>query len=700
MYRALDHITEGAAPSNPDDTWLAVDIHISLWFLATLSDDLHRLVVGADGRACSTWLQLQRFFLDKSTSRYLYLSKAFHNCPRGDLSVSDYASKLQGLADDLAAIDRPVDDRDLTSTFLDGLGEKFKLQAEVMKANLPSFTDACSRLQHAEIAIDTPQTHPGAQAMAVHSGGSSDRGGPSVTTGQPRYAGVSPNYRGKNPIPGFVHPNQRAGHATPGAPTGGGGRGRSHTAPGGRGSGDSGYGRGGGQHPWVGYFAPVGAPFPPRAPWVVPNASSVLGSRPGAPTQAYPVMYAPAPPPAAPITPAPPTYGPSPGAPPQQYQTPAWDLNTMYQSAPSYGSAFPTTGGDWVMDSGATAHVTGNPATHLGFSEHQSANATSPPTPRAIPTGYRSPTVCNLYTYHDLVSRYPDQLVLHPPTRFAACTASPDPTTSTPNQPQLATFHHSPATRCRGVNVVSGKWIYRHKLHPDGSLARYKASLAGALQYLTLTRPDLSHAVQQICLFMHDPRESHLQLVKRILRYVKGTPHLGLQLHVGSSTELVAYSDADWAGCPDTHRSTSGFGVFLGENLVSWSSKRQNTVSRSSAEAEYRAIANCLAETVWLRQLLVELHQAPSRATIVYCDNLSATYMSTNPVQHQRTKHVEIDLHFVRDRVALGEARILHVPTSSQYADIFTKGLPTSIFHEFRTSLNVVPSPVSTAGGC
>jgi hypothetical protein len=134
-------------------------------------------------------------------------------------------------------------------------------------------------------------------------------------------------------------------------------------------------------------------------------------------------------------------------------------------------------------------------------------------------------------------------------------------------------------------------------------------SLAGALQYLMLTRPDLSYAIQQVCLFMHDPRDSHPQLVKRILRYVQGTSHLGLQLHAQSSDDLIAYSDADWAGCPDTRKSTSGFCVFLGNNLVSWSSKRQQTVSRSSAEAEYRAVANCVAESVWLRQLLRELYQ-------------------------------------------------------------------------------------------
>ena len=152
-----------------------------------------------------------------------------------------------------------------------------------------------------------------------------------------------------------------------------------------------------------------------------------------------------------------------------------------------------------------------------------------------------------------------------------------------------------------------------------------------------------------------------------------------------------SYSDADWVGCPDTRRSTSGFAVFLGDNLVSRSSKRQPTISRSSAEAEYRAVANTIAETTWLRQLLQEMHIPLKRATVVFCDNVSAVYLSSNPVNHQRTKHIEIDLHFVRERVAAGAVRVLHVPTSSQYADIFTKGLPSSAFTEFRSSLNVFP---------
>jgi hypothetical protein len=189
-------------------------------------------------------------------------------------------------------------------------------------------------------------------------------------------------------------------------------------------------------------------------------------------------------------------------------------------------------------------------------------------------------------------------------------------------------------------------------------------SLAGALQYLTFTRPDIAYAVQQVCLHMHDLREQHLAAIKRILRYIKGTPSYGLQLYSSSPASMVTYTDADWAGCPDTRCSMSGFCVYLGDNHVSWSSKRQHAISRSSAEAEYRVVANAVAEPTWIRQLLHELHRPSPPATIVFCDNVCVVYMSTNPVQHQRTKHIEIDLHFVHDHVAMGQVRVFHVPSS------------------------------------
>ncbi|GJU87773.1 ribonuclease H-like domain-containing protein [Tanacetum coccineum] len=195
-----------------------------------------------------------------------------------------------------------------------------------------------------------------------------------------------------------------------------------------------------------------------------------------------------------------------------------------------------------------------------------------------------------------------------------------------------------------------------------------------------------------------DHFKPHLNAMKRVLRYLRGTTDFGLQLFRSPTSQLIAYSDADWAGYPATRRSTSGYCVFLGDNLLAWSSKRQDTLSRSSAEAEYRGVANAIAETSWIRNLLRELHTPLSTATLVYCDNVSAIYMSANLVQHQRTKHIEIDIHFVRDKVAAGHVRVLHVPSRFQYADIFTKGLPYPLFADFRSSLSVRKSPAPTAG--
>nr|GEV82192.1 ribonuclease H-like domain-containing protein [Tanacetum cinerariifolium] len=172
--------------------------------------------------------------------------------------------------------------------------------------------------------------------------------------------------------------------------------------------------------------------------------------------------------------------------------------------------------------------------------------------------------------------------------------------------------------------------------------------------FLSQKQPDISNAFQQICLYMHDPREPYLATLKRILRYIRGTLDFRFHLYSSTTISLVGYTDADWAGCPSTRRSTSGYCVFLGDNLLSWFSKRQQTISHSRAKAEYRGVANVVAETAWLHNLLRELHSPLSAATLVYCDNVSATYLSANPVQHQRTKHIEIDIHFVRDLVTTG----------------------------------------------
>ena len=191
-----------------------------------------------------------------------------------------------------------------------------------------------------------------------------------------------------------------------------------------------------------------------------------------------------------------------------------------------------------------------------------------------------------------------------------------------------------------------------------------------------------------------------MQALKHILRYIQGTIDHGLHLYPSSISTLVSYIDADWGGCPGTRRSTSGYWVFVGDNLISWSAKRQATLSRSSAEAEYRGVANVVLESCWLQNLLLEHHCPIQKATLVYCDNVSAIYLAGNPVQHQRTKHIEMDIHFVREKVARGQVRVLHVLSRYQIADIFTKGLPLVLFEDFRDSLSVRRPPTSTAGVC
>ncbi|XP_071742675.1 uncharacterized mitochondrial protein AtMg00810-like [Rutidosis leptorrhynchoides] len=245
------------------------------------------------------------------------------------------------------------------------------------------------------------------------------------------------------------------------------------------------------------------------------------------------------------------------------------------------------------------------------------------------------------------------------------------------------------------VNTKSKLSSHIGNPYSDPSLYR---SLAGALQYLTFTRPDISYSVQQVCLHMHNPHDTHMAALKQIIRYIQGTIDYGIHMHKTNTTSLISYTDADWAGCPDTRRSTSGYCVYLGDNLISWSSKRQPTISRSSTEAEYRGVANVVSESCWLRNLLLELHHPLNKATIVYCDNVSTIYLASNPIQHQRTKHIELDIHFVREKIARGQFRILHVPSRYQIADIFTKGLPRLLFDDFRSSLNVRQHPDSTAG--
>ncbi|KAD3068636.1 hypothetical protein E3N88_36516 [Mikania micrantha] len=218
-------------------------------------------------------------------------------------------------------------------------------------------------------------------------------------------------------------------------------------------------------------------------------------------------------------------------------------------------------------------------------------------------------------------------------------------------------------------------------------------SLVGALQYLTITRPDIAYAVNQVSQFLQSPTLDHLQHVKRILRYIKGTMSYGLVFSRVSSPTVLGYSDADWARCIDTRRSTYGYSIYLGNNLISWSAKKQPTVARSSCESEYRAMANTAAEILWVINLLRDLQVFTSETPTLFCDNKSAIFLTQNPVSHKRAKHIDLDYHFIRELVTSGRLRTIFLSSKLQVADIFTKSLPRSQFEHFRDRLCIRPPP-------
>ena len=173
-------------------------------------------------------------------------------------------------------------------------------------------------------------------------------------------------------------------------------------------------------------------------------------------------------------------------------------------------------------------------------------------------------------------------------------------------------------------------------------------SVVGSLQYLSLTRPDISFSVNKMSQFMHRPTNEHWTAVKRILRYLSGTQNRGVFFHANNTPTLHAFTDADWAGNKDDYTSTGAYIVYVGRHPVAWSSKKQTGVARSSTEAEYRSLANTAAEVSWTIALLMELGITVPTTPTIYCDNIGANYLAANPVFHSRMKHIALDYHFVR----------------------------------------------------
>ena len=227
--------------------------------------------------------------------------------------------------------------------------------------------------------------------------------------------------------------------------------------------------------------------------------------------------------------------------------------------------------------------------------------------------------------------------------------------------------------------------------HPLEDPNRFRR-LVGKLIYLSITRPDISFAVQFLSKFMSAPTDAHMKEVYHLLRYLKATSEHGILLAKNSDFHIRAYCDSDWGSCPNSRKSVTGFAIMLGNSLISWKSKKQGVVARSTAEGEYRAMATTCCELTWLLALLRDLTVKPPLPMHLFCDNQAALYIVKNLVFHEQTKHIEVDCHYVRDQFKNGQVRPCYVSSKSQLADLFTKVVSASQYVYLLGKLGVVSS--------
>ncbi|GJU49902.1 hypothetical protein Tco_1219457 [Tanacetum coccineum] len=219
--------------------------------------------------------------------------------------------------------------------------------------------------------------------------------------------------------------------------------------------------------------------------------------------------------------------------------------------------------------------------------------------------------------------------------------------------------------------------------------------MVGSLMYLSASRPDIVFVVCMCARYQAKPTDKHLHAIKRIFRYLKGTIHMGLWYPKDSGFALKAFADADYAGCQDTRRSTSGSAQFLRDRLVSWSSKKQKSTAISTTEAEYIALSGCCAQVLWMRSQLSDYGLVLNKIPL-YCDNQSAIALCCNSVQHSRSKHIDIRHHFIKEQVERRVVELYFVETKYQLADIFTKALPRERFETILPLLGVKQMSLET----
>jgi len=212
--------------------------------------------------------------------------------------------------------------------------------------------------------------------------------------------------------------------------------------------------------------------------------------------------------------------------------------------------------------------------------------------------------------------------------------------------------------------------------------------MIGSLLYLTASRPNITFVVGVCAWYQAEQKMSHLTQVKRILKYINSTSDYGILYSNSGNSMLIGYCDADWDGSADDRKSTYGECFFVGNNIISWFSKKQNCVSQSTTEAEYIATGSSFSQLVWMKQIRKE-YSVEQNVLKKFCDNLSAINISKNPIQQSRTKHIDIQHHFIRDLVEEKVVTLEHVDTEEQLTDIFTKALDAKQFEKLRGNLRI-----------
>ena len=211
--------------------------------------------------------------------------------------------------------------------------------------------------------------------------------------------------------------------------------------------------------------------------------------------------------------------------------------------------------------------------------------------------------------------------------------------------------------------------------------------------YLVNTRPDIYYAINTLRQFMVEPKRAHWVAAKHVLRYLRGTVELGLKYTCDNDVRLSSFTDADWAGSSVDQKSTSGYCFSLGSGMTSWCSRKQKSVALSSAEAEYMAASTASCEAIWLRKLLVNLLNEKMEVTNILCDNQSCINLYENPMFYDRSKHIDIRCHFIKDYVQRGVIQLQYTPTREQVANILTKALGKTKFVYFKGKMGMMKNP-------